>query len=388
MKVLFVHEGYLFRKNGNVCSYAYSKKTVQRYKAIAEEVVFLSREDNSLGNDGQYNVLDEPGFKFVGVKNFKSLKGLRNLSEVKKTVRRTVEDADFIMARVSDLGFYATQYAKQLNKPVLVEVVGCSRDALWHHSLQGKLLAVPSFLKEKKMVKNAHYVLYVTQFFLQKRYPSGAKTLACSNVELGETDNSIVDKRIKKIDGMENKTITLGTLAAVDLKYKGFETAIKAIKQLVNEGYAIQYRIAGPGNSEWLQKIINRYQLQGSVMIQGPIQHDHVFEWLDTIDIYIQPSITEGLPRALIEAMSRACPCIGSNAGGIGELLTESYMFPKKDDKALTKLLRSIRKEDLIECSRANYERAKDYRQEVLENRRNQFYREFSETLEKGTSNE
>ena len=52
MKVLFVHEGYLFRKNGNVCSYAYSKKTVQRYKAIAEEVVFLSREDNSLGNDG------------------------------------------------------------------------------------------------------------------------------------------------------------------------------------------------------------------------------------------------------------------------------------------------------------------------------------------------
>lgn len=165
MKVLFVHEGYLFRKNGNVCSYAYSKKTVQRYKAIAEEVVFLSREDNSLGNDGQYNVLDEPGFKFVGVKNFKSLKGLRNLSEVKKTVRRTVEDADFIVARVSDLGFYATQYAKQLNKPVLVEVVGCSRDALWHHSLQGKLLAVPSFLKEKKMVKNAHYVLYVTQFF-------------------------------------------------------------------------------------------------------------------------------------------------------------------------------------------------------------------------------
>ena len=59
-----------------------------------------------------------------------------------------------------------------------------------------------------------------------------------------QTDNSIVDKRIKKIDGMENKTITLGTLAAVDLKYKGFETAIKAIKQLVKEGYAIQYRIA------------------------------------------------------------------------------------------------------------------------------------------------
>lgn len=57
------------------------------------------------------------------------------------------------------------------------------------------------------------------------------------------------------------------------------------------------------------------------VVFKGQMKHQQVLEWIDSLDIYIQPSMQEGLPRALIEAMSRACPAIGSSTGGIPELL-------------------------------------------------------------------
>ena len=46
-----------------------------------------------------------------------------------------------------------------------------------------------------------------------------------------------------------------------------------------------------------------------------------VLNWLDDIDIYVQPSFQEGLPRALVEAMSGGRPAFASTTGGIPELL-------------------------------------------------------------------
>ncbi len=39
--------------------------------------------------------------------------------------------------------------------------------------------------------------------------------------------------------------------------------------------------------------------LENQIKLLGPLSHDEIFEWLDSIDIYIQPSLLEGLPRAL-----------------------------------------------------------------------------------------
>jgi glycosyltransferase involved in cell wall biosynthesis len=93
----------------------------------------------------------------------------------------------------------------------------------------------------------------------------------------------------------------------------------------------------------------------------------------------VQPSQTEGLPRALIEAMSRGCPCIGSNAGGIPELLDNAHIFSSGNVKELATILASFDIEKMITQAKRNYEFSKGYAKEIIETRRNDFLKEFAE---------
>lgn len=69
--------------------------------------------------------------------------------------------------------------------------------------------------------------------------------------------------------------------------------------------------------------------LEDCVSILGAKPHSEVFSWLDSIDIYVQPSFMEGLCRSIVEAMSRACPVICTNVGGNYELVSSDCLFEK-----------------------------------------------------------
>jgi glycosyltransferase involved in cell wall biosynthesis len=106
---------------------------------------------------------------------------------------------------------------------------------------------------------------------------------------------------------------------------------------------------------------------------------------LDRADLFILPSRQEGLPRAMIEAMARSLPCIGSTVGGIPELLPSEDLVPPGDVVALASKIREVvtDSERMAQMSARNLEKAKDYTDQVLCDRRNQFYRYVREMTEK-----
>ena len=108
---------------------------------------------------------------------------------------------------------------------------------------------------------------------------------------------------------------------------------------------------------------------------------DAVRKELDAADLFVLPSRTEGLPRALIEAMARALPCIGSSVGGIPELLSPSEQVPPGDVDALANKILEILgdRERCCRLSHENLQRARDYHVDALHPRRRAFYRAVQE---------
>ena len=98
---------------------------------------------------------------------------------------------------------------------------------------------------------------------------------------------------------------------------------------------------------------------------------------LDDADAFIMPSRTEGLPRAMIEAMARGLPCLGTRVGGIPELLDDDALFPVDDHRALARMVDARLRDPawMTATSARNLALARTYRQDLLRERREQFYR-------------
>ena len=109
-------------------------------------------------------------------------------------------------------------------------------------------------------------------------------------------------------------------------------------------------KIAGEGPfRNTLQNLIQKNQLESNVEILGEISHNKVSEFLNDLNIYIQPSISEGSPVTLKEAMASGLPILASDAGGIPEIIEDNitgFIFQKGNIKELAKCILKIMKLD------------------------------------------
>lgn len=388
MKVLFCHDGPLRKdEHNNYYGAAHNDDTFSRYYNIANELgvaIRVSDISSKEANEKLSKISVTP-FEVIECPNTLSLKGiLFDKQKMKEIVRKEVEKADYIVARIPSMtGFIAIDIAKKLKKPYLVELVTCPWDAFWNHSVKGKLIAPFMYNTTKKSVKDAPYVVYVTNEFLQKRYPTKGKNESCSNVSLKEFDSATLDNRLKKISKINSNTkLVIGTTAAVDVRFKGQQYIIKALGELKKRGITnLEYQLVGGGNQEYLKSVAEQYNVNDQVKFLGALPHNKVFNWLDSIDLYTQPSRQEGLPRALIEAMSRGLPAFGARTAGIPELLQDKFIFNNTrnniNEICQILLILTFDLETMTAQSKRNYEESKKYEKSIIESRRKSFFQQF-----------
>lgn len=385
MKVIFAHDHFFYKnENSYYSTGGLSKKTLERYTSVFDKLTVLSRQKNINKLEGRLTLASSENIDFIKIPNFKSITKLSRIFEARKKIEKEVIESDAVIARLpSSIGSIAVTMAKKHDKPYLIEVVACPWDALWNHSFKGKLLAPFGYVKLKKQVRTAPFVIYVTNSFLQNRYPTFGKKTNCSNVALTCFDDSTLVRREQHIRKNKNKLI-LGTTAAIDVKYKGQQYVIKALSQLKKEGITnYEYQLVGSGDPKYLKKIAKKFNVEEQVKFIGNLSHKNVFGWLENIDIYIQPSRQEGLPRALIEAMSKGAPAFGAKTGGIPELLDKEYIFSnsKTNISEIISILTSYSEDSMIKQARKNYLESKKYDSQVIEKRRKDFLMLFRETI-------
>ena len=381
-RVLFAHDGPLeVSPDGVPMGVHYTETLLERYFQLGSILTFLMRAKPVSALDAlSYSPLVHCGFSFQPVANPKGpLKFALYARSVRSKVRLAVADHDVIVTRLPSLiGSWAFLEALHQGKPVLVEFVACTWDSLWNLNILGKLTAPYFFLKNRHLMRYSTHTIYVTEHFLQKRYPSRGKMIACSDVEVTVNDHRVLESRLERISRYNNEhTIILTTVAAVDVPYKDQAAVIRALAFMGIQRKRYKFRIVGQGDPARLKKLAQELGVLPLIEFTGPVQHKHIIDVLDDTDIYIQPSRQEGLPRALIEAMSRGCPALGSNAGGIPELLPTSRIFSKGDICRIAELISTYSTESMMHDASENWIKATNYNKEVLSSRRTQFYKEF-----------
>ena len=375
-KALFVFDHkYPCDDHGN-CYYSsgFDQEFFRRYYSIFEQFDIFGRLRNVSTLDSN-DIIEFPT-KFYLVSSNKKIISSGALKKLKEAIL----SVDCVIARMPSIfGMLAIRLSKKYKKPYIVEVVACTYDALSSSpSLKRRLLARPAEFIYRKSLQHNPYTIYVTKKFLQNKYPCDGKTIDCSNVTLPcVTEEALSDRKNKISSFSLNKKIVIGTTSTLNVDFKGQKYVIQAIPELLKNGINIEYQLVGDGDASWLLNLAKSLNVEKNVKILGRLDHDAVFQWLDTIDIYVHPSCQEGLSRAIIEAMSRACPIIAANSGGIHELIDEKYITPIKNSSAIVEKLLEIMDGEMLEQAIKNHSNAKNYIIPLLYKRREDFYNLF-----------
>ena len=377
MKILIATEVVLIRNKGHYYLSSAFGSILKRYYENFGKVLLCSRVQNTTPPD-KYFCVDEYIEKSISTSLKDSL-----LKKNNKMLKDAISECDLVVGRCPSIIAYNTlSLARKMGKPTFAEVVGDAWDSYWNHSLKGKLIAPYMFFAAKQNIKKADYALYVTSEFLQKRYPCKNKTIGLSDVKIDSVENEILENRISKIESTNYKEVTLVTTAAVNVKYKGQQYVIKAIPKLNKLGIKAKYILIGGGDQSHLKKIAKKYRVSEQVEFTGFLSPNEILEIIDSADLYIQPSLQEGLPRAVVEAMSRACPCIGAHTGGIPELIAPQCVVKRKSVKDFVKTILSIYdSEKLLELANQNFNKSKEFLNNNLDARRNEYYKTIKERI-------
>lgn len=354
-----------------------------RYLQVFDEVGVLARVAGAGPVPARARPAGGPGVSFFPLPDYHGPGGyLRCLPELRRRVREAVGQCHAYILRVPGLiGRLAWKEVRRLRRPYALEVVGDPWDALgpgpWASPFRPVYRRVGT-AHLRAMCREAAAVSYVTQTALQRRYPAapGVFTTGISSISL--EDVFVDESRIAECAGREpSATFRVAFAGSFHQMYKGPDTLLEAAALCTRQGLAVEVWLAGDGP---LLPRVKALAAELNVAVQahfpGQLPREEVLALFDRCDVLVMPSRAEGLPRAMLEAMARGCPCIGSNVGGIPELLPPEDLVPPNDARALAAKIMDVARdpERMARMSRQNWKKAQEYRPEVLDARRREFY--------------
>lgn len=152
-------------------------------------------------------------------------------------------------------------------------------------------------------------------------------------------------RQIRRELGIMDDEVVIGTIAVFRFQ-KRLDLWLELLAEIHKKNPTVKGIIVGDGPlKELVHQKYRDLNLQGVVYLPG-LQTNPI-EWLAAMDIYMMSSVFEGLPIALLEAMSCGIPVVCTNAGGTGEVIRDSvdgFLVPVDEP------MRLIEKADVLIC--------------------------------------
>ncbi len=137
--------------------------------------------------------------------------------------------------------------------------------------------------------------------------------------QMGITINKIKIKSVfKSLKTLE--IISVGRLT----QWKGFDLTIYAFTQLHRTYVNSKLRIVGSGiDFNYFKNTVKKLNLDQCITFTNQVPQSTVLEYIENSDILLFPSLHDGNPKVVLEAMSSAKPIICLDLAGPGEMVTD-----------------------------------------------------------------
>lgn len=255
-----------------------------------------------------------------------------------KTLSKKAINFSLIHAHFLENGIIGATLKSISGKPLVVTAHGGDvynlpfRDS-WHKNLARYILS------------EADQVITVSRFNAQKLL-----SLGVSSSKLHIIPNGYDGKLFKPLPLCEmrkklgfplNKKILLSVGNLVDVK--GHTHLVDAMQIVLRERNDVILVTVGSGVlKEMLQKKVRKLGLNEKILFVGAKKHDEIPIWMNASDIFILPSLNEGFPTVIPEAMASGKPVIGTRVGGVPEAMASDdvgVLVNPKDPEALAQAI-------------------------------------------------
>ena len=186
----------------------------------------------------------------------------------------------------------------------------------------------------------------VKKKLLNKNVPKEKVFLIENGIDVSRFNRSFNRSEVRKMFDIPTNSLVIGTIGRLSVE-KGHAFLIGVIGKLIRDFPHLRLLIVGDGPlSQSLKQQADQSALNGHVNFMG-ISND-IPRMLALMDIFVLPSLGEGLPMALLEAMAAKVPVVATRVGDIPKIISEDnngFLIPAADKVALKEALSKLLKD-------------------------------------------
>jgi len=380
MKVLIVIDEHVFLYQGHYYVRELGTDLIGRYLQVFGSIRVATRVDEVTELDlNVHRQMDGDRVEVYPLKFFRGYKQFilhyRTLQSQYRTITDTCEAA--LIRLPSTIGFSIAKRVIRRKLPLACEVVASPYD-FFRIKKPGieKILYGIYHLQLKNACAKADGVAYVTEKALQEQYPASKKGSFTTNYSSAKIQPAFYtgSRELR-----ETGPLVLCHVAhPVNNREKGHDVTIRVVAELNRRlERKVIVRFAGDGELiPEFRELARQLGIDDCVEFPGVLPRAGLHELLRTSDAMILPTLTEGLPRVIIEAMATGLPCVSTPVGGIPELLPERFLCNPTDVHRFSDELECLftDKELYRTESERNFLRSHDYAEDKLQRKRINFF--------------
>ena len=253
------------------------------------------------------------------------------------------EGVDIVHSQGARADFFARVAAKFAGAPVVVSTVPMPVEGFDVSPIR-KLIYTAFNRFSERFVDRFMVVSDALEKMMIERHRIGPQRVVKIYNGIEEDEYCMADKEIvsrsshfRKESGLDDDVPIIGVIGRL-VWQKGFEYFIEAIPEVLNRFIDARFLVIGEGVlKDALEARHERLKLGDKLIFTG--FRSDIKDVLASVDIFVIPSLIEGLPMILLEAMAMAKPIVATDIDGIKEVLYNGeagLLVPPKDPKALS----------------------------------------------------